>query len=289
MNKEKFLNISLTPKIVSKEDVISLETILEEYPYFQAAQVLHLKGLKLQRSFKYNKTLKKVAAYTVNRTVLFDFITADVLDFDEQSIAEIDLLNNIEVVDVGLIKSVNKISETSRAEEVEFLDNINKAKEEILATDLKKELAQKKDELEIGKPITFTKNDEFSFNQWLELSPKKKMLRDNEAVKSIKSSEKDKKINKSKLKKQVDLIKTFIANKPKIEVSKTQEISDVARESVVENVSIMTETLARVYLEQKKYDKAISAFKILSLKYPKKSSFFADRINAIKFLKKHKS
>jgi len=144
MNKEKFLNISLTPKIVSKEDVISLETILEEYPYFQAAQALHLTGLKLQRSFKYNKTLKKVAAYTVNRTVLFDFITADVLDFDEQSIAEIDLLNNIEVVDVGLIKSVNKIIETSRAEEVEFLDNINKAKEEILATDLKKELAQKK-------------------------------------------------------------------------------------------------------------------------------------------------
>ena len=49
----------------------------------------------------------------------------------------------------------------------------------------------------------------------------------------------------------------------------------------------MTETLARVYLEQKKYDKAIKAFKILSLKYPEKSGFFADRIKAVKFLQQH--
>ena len=43
----------------------------------------------------------------------------------------------------------------------------------------------------------------------------------------------------------------------------------------------MTETLARVYLEQKKYKNAIQAYKILSLKYPEKSSFFADRIKAV--------
>ena len=43
----------------------------------------------------------------------------------------------------------------------------------------------------------------------------------------------------------------------------------------------MTETLAKVYLEQKKYKKAIQAFKILSLKYPEKSGFFADRIRAV--------
>ena len=50
----------------------------------------------------------------------------------------------------------------------------------------------------------------------------------------------------------------------------------------------MTETLARVYLEQKKYKKAIQAFKILSLKYPEKSGFFADQIRAVKKLQKEK-
>ena len=51
---------------------------------------------------------------------------------------------------------------------------------------------------------------------------------------------------------------------------------------------LMTETLAKVYLEQKKYKKAIQAFKILSLKYPEKSSFFADQIQAVKKLQKAK-
>jgi hypothetical protein len=49
----------------------------------------------------------------------------------------------------------------------------------------------------------------------------------------------------------------------------------------------MTETLARVYLEQKKYQKAIQAYEILILKYPEKSSFFADRILDIKHLQQN--
>jgi cytochrome c-type biogenesis protein CcmH/NrfG len=50
----------------------------------------------------------------------------------------------------------------------------------------------------------------------------------------------------------------------------------------------MTETLARVYLEQKNYDKAIQAYTILSLKYPEKNSFFAGQIRAIKKRQKDK-
>jgi len=49
----------------------------------------------------------------------------------------------------------------------------------------------------------------------------------------------------------------------------------------------MTETLARIYLEQKNYDKAIQSYRILSLKYPEKSSFFANQIKAIKELREH--
>jgi hypothetical protein len=51
----------------------------------------------------------------------------------------------------------------------------------------------------------------------------------------------------------------------------------------------MTETLARVYIEQKKYNNAIKAYRILSLKYPEKSGFFANRIKAIKILQRNKS
>ena len=50
----------------------------------------------------------------------------------------------------------------------------------------------------------------------------------------------------------------------------------------------MTETLAQVYLEQQKYAEAIQAYKILSLKYPEKNSFFAGQIQAIKKIQKSK-
>ena len=46
----------------------------------------------------------------------------------------------------------------------------------------------------------------------------------------------------------------------------------------------MTETLAKLYLQQQNYKKAIQAYKILILKNPQKSGFFADQIRAIKKL-----
>ena len=51
---------------------------------------------------------------------------------------------------------------------------------------------------------------------------------------------------------------------------------------------LMTETLAKVFIKQKKYDKALQAYQILRLKYPEKNSFFADQIKTIKRLEKKK-
>ena len=111
MNKEDFLRLTLKPNQITKEEIISLVTVLEAYPYFQVAQVLVLKGLKEQRSFKYNKTLKKVAAYTTSRTVLFDYITSDILDYNDFSIKENSLFD-IEVVDSKVIEHINASIET---------------------------------------------------------------------------------------------------------------------------------------------------------------------------------
>jgi len=285
MNKEEFIYLSLNPNQMAKEDVISLESILEEYPYFQTAQVLHLKGLKLQKSFKYNNTLKKVAAYTTNRTVLFDFITSDVFDFDKSSKEETNLINDIEVVDSKLIEHLTASIATQEKENISFVEDIIKKSEDDKLTSQNNNISEREEELELGKPLNFSKSDEFSFNEWLNLTSKEPIKR----VKEVKSEKKIKNIQGSKLSKQLNLIDNFIEKKPKIKPDKTQKIKDVAIESVTENTALMTETLARVYLEQKKYNKAITAFKILSLKYPEKSSFFADRIKAIKFIQKNKS
>ena len=47
----------------------------------------------------------------------------------------------------------------------------------------------------------------------------------------------------------------------------------------------MTETLAKVLMKQKKYNKALEAYQILGLKYPEKNSFFANQIKKIRKLK----
>ena len=47
--------------------------------------------------------------------------------------------------------------------------------------------------------------------------------------------------------------------------------------------SCLTETLARIYIKQKRYDKALQIIKNLNLKYPEKNVYFADQI---RFLEK---
>ena len=46
----------------------------------------------------------------------------------------------------------------------------------------------------------------------------------------------------------------------------------------------LTETLAKIYIKQKKYDKALAIIKQLSLNYPKKSAYFADQIRFLEYL-----
>ncbi|MBP5259544.1 MAG: hypothetical protein J6Z12_02775 [Paludibacteraceae bacterium] len=53
------------------------------------------------------------------------------------------------------------------------------------------------------------------------------------------------------------------------------------------NDSVLTETLANIYIRQKRYEKAIGIFEKLNLKYPEKSTYFASRIKEIEELIKN--
>ncbi len=68
-----------------------------------------------------------------------------------------------------------------------------------------------------------------------------------------------------------------------------KNIEDLSEKSWSPNDELMTETLAKVFVKQKKYRKAIEAYQILGLKYPEKNSLFANQIKEIKKLKKQKN
>ncbi|PCI02057.1 MAG: hypothetical protein COB81_06110 [Flavobacteriaceae bacterium] len=338
MNNLEINSLIKNSQQISVEKTEALEAVLKEYPYFQAARVLHLKGLLHQKSYKYNQALKLTAAHTTDRAILFDFITAaslkkvrtetltrsknaeekeipvivktaqtlEIKDEKRNVSTKIELIKEIHldnseqktietpILPSAPIKGFNPIFENieqlsskkedkSSSNEARFADIIfpkigeNQSQEKIV------ELVEKTAKiLQIGTPIEFSKKEQHSFSEWMNLTEFSPLPQEKPVKKTFK-----------KITKKIDslgLIDKFIASKPKIpRVGK----SDSKQVSIVKETSnndrLMTETLAKVYLEQEKYGSAIKAYRILSLKYPEKSSFFADRIKAIKYIQKNKS
>ena len=299
MNVQDFTYLLQNPdKVVTPIQTKQLEDVLEEYPYFQAARALQLKGLKNLNSFKYNNALKKTAAYSADRDVLFDFITSK--DFLQNSIAnsisgKTDLNDKQEsdveelVEDNKAVPLIEKSEDKPLPQDLDDADQILdpklfKSKDPKVDNGIKTEKEKAKKELEIGKPLPFTKQEKHSFSEWLQLSSLKTIQRDHEKLIKTDSAEEDIDFPLEKdvlKKKKFELIDKFIENNPKIvPTKKPPSIVDMTESIKLDKDELMTETLAKVYLEQKKYKKAIQAYKILSLKYPEKSGFFADRIKA---------
>ena len=85
---------------------------------------------------------------------------------------------------------------------------------------------------------------------------------------------------------QTKKINDFISKEPKIKVNTDSEEESIKVDSdVLMDAGFMTETLAKLYVNQKNYEKAIQSYKILILKFPEKNSYFADQIKIIKKIK----
>ncbi|MFV0565788.1 MAG: hypothetical protein ACK5NB_08155 [Flavobacteriaceae bacterium] len=300
MTPTDFTYILQNPEHVSSEKTEALKLVIEAFPYFQSARALLLKGLKNQNSFNYNQELKTTAAYTTDRSMLFDFITSET--FAQNEISKNIKQNafnlkhiNVEAIDISINKKVTvdtvlqqQINETSGVLDPQLFQpkDISTSKvahhllEETTAADTEN---QKPDAvLNIGAPFTFNKTEIHSFNEWLKLTQLKPIERDDdETLLTEKTVSKEDK----KRSKKFALIDKFITTNPKINPnSTTVSKENLAKANMIQPETLMTETLARIYLEQKNYKKAIQSYKILSLKYPEKSSFFANQIRAIEHL-----
>ncbi len=315
MNISDFTYLLKEPDAINEDQTEAIESIIKQYPYFQAARAIFLKGLKNQDSFRYNDQLKVTAAHSADRTVLFDFITSEAfkkpvvssrhtrkdptqieVEAFEEVTAQSDKpnLDTKEIVNEPIPESTSISNEIENQPKIE--EKTTQTPEEIPVT------KQKDDILEVNKPLEFDKNERFSFNQWLQLSTVKPIVREVEKedvnsvvevkesqTKAPEESEKTMAPKAPSFEQKMALIDRFIEKNPKIKPSKEQvPFENLAEGNLVDRNELATETLAKVYLAQKKYKKAIQAYKILSLKYPEKNSFFADRIQEIKNIKKNK-
>jgi hypothetical protein len=149
------MNITDYTYLINKPDAINerqsdaLEKIMEEFPYFQSARILRLKHLYNQDSFKYNYALKVAAAFTTDRSILFDFITSDSFvtvqnGLYDKKVAE---LLNINVIGSEIVEYSIQLESTNTLEQsiLSSIAQANPQEESII------------EKLEIGKPLEFTK------------------------------------------------------------------------------------------------------------------------------------
>jgi len=275
MQVSRFTDLLEKPlEIIQESDLSALRQIVETYPYFQAARGMELIGLKNANSFKYNAALKKHAAYTSDRSWLFEIITQEA--FNSQTKVK-------KAPQTSLSKETDLAKQGAEPSEIPTITQKYTEEDYTEQTSDKKNDSQQVKEanfssLELGKPLEFNKNDRYSFEEWLQLSAKNSVENKTETS-IVKTSDTSKKATK------MAQINAFIATNPKMSTPLTnpEEIT-IKDAQKINKEALMTETLARVYLEQKKYKKALQAYKILSLKYPEKNSFFASQIKVVQKL-----
>ena len=101
MDTKTYIYLLANPQKISQEHQDELSVLIEEYPYFQSARALQLKGLKNSNNYLYNDSLKLTAAYTADRNILFEYITSD--HFIQNEISELIQQHDESVIEMEVV------------------------------------------------------------------------------------------------------------------------------------------------------------------------------------------
>ena len=234
------------PEKMDRDTLYELRSILALYPYFQTARLLMLQNLFLLHDPSFDEELRRAAIYVSDRKVLFRMVEA----------AHYSLKRGEKCEEKG------EKSDKNRTETLidNFLDNIPV------------ETQPKEKRHRMPTPADATV-DYVAY--LMELDEAREDNGDTEEKPHLRGQ---------------DLIDNFIEkDKGKIVLSDTVEFTpdldtnDGGNDGRQGEDGFFTETLARIYIKQGRYSKALEIIQRLSLIYPKKNAYFADQI---RFLQK---
>ncbi len=285
MKPERFYELLEFPGEITSNDLPEIESLVEEYPWFQAAHALLLKYQLMEGSFRFSQHLKHMAISTGDRQRLYEWLhlePARVISVSNDPLSDQKQFE-VNLQQVSSAELERQENRRLRKKEVESVLN----NEGLLYFDFDYVPGE---ETETEKPQEQKHTRRRDLQSQIDQSSDE-LTDDTKAwlAQNIKRAhQKAGKINEDKEKKE-QIIDRFISlsereRKKDVTEEKSAEILNKTEESTRESADFMTETLANIYVKQGLYEKAIATYEKLSLKYPEKNVYFAGRIKEIRKL-----
>lgn len=238
------------PERLDRDSLYELRALLAVYPYFQTVRLLLLQNLYLLHDPSFDEELRRAAVYITDRKVIFNMVEGPHYK-------------------LRIAQEKTKQADTVPADGNRTISLINNFLEELPPTESTDGGKEKRKR----KPTPA--DAAVDYVAYL-------METEEEGDSTVTTAE------VPQLKGQ-NLIDNFIENdKGKIVLSDTPQFvpqlegGDGSEEKAGEE-GYFTETLARIYIKQGRYGKALEIIRRLSLSFPKKNAYFADQI---RFLEK---
>ena len=257
MNKEDFFKYLKGDKDLNDDSLLQLKQISKKYPYFQTAKLLLLKNMKDKGDNDFTPKLNRFAIECADREKLFYYLNDD--RFARFfSIIKQDNLSTGDRTELLLHSFLGTLEEENN-ENSGSSDTLNLETNSIVSTD---------------------------YIAYLELTKQSENDKEND------SENDSEKTDDPKPMKHQQLVDSFLEKSQSDEVlfspnkqqdNKRQDSSQEV-DNLLDDDTFLTETLAQVYIKQKKYDQALTIIKRLSLNFPKKSIYFADQIRFLEYL-----
>lgn len=309
MTRQQIIDTMRQPALLTTATLPELRTILEEYPFFQAARMLWIKNLHALDHIRFNNELKLAAVHIPDRARLYNLLynveeqklPEPVLAEEEKAAAvappEVASSNERpDPADVSDYFEVNDTFDTPFGETIDFSNfqpkgnDAQEAEEEALSgeehmvlpsADLLDYERADAGFYNLGESDEDLKPDEYrSFSAWLKALHQHSVPQPGAETKEPAGAKGGKR----------DLIDNFLMNGSKSRIrivpdaGKPAANEDLSVKALQESDDLMTETLANIYIRQKHFSKAMEIFERLRLKYPEKNIYFARRIKELEEL-----
>ena len=235
------------PERLDRDTLYELRSILALYPYFQTARLLMLQNLFLQHDPSFDEELRRAAIYITDRRVIFQMVEAAHYRLNTLREAS-QAVSTPHEREKRTISLINNFLESIPKEDGNTADN-GAPKRKPTPADAAVDYVAYLLESENGEDYPQTTPQLIGQN----------------------------------------LIDSFINNdKGKIVLNDNPQYAPLSDEVADDKQKdtddgYFTETLARIYIKQGRYSKALEIIRQLNLQYPKKNAYFADQI---RFLEK---